>query len=151
MAAMTAHREEWGVAGAKRSCIKRRAEYRNACQERRKTMARNYAPAEFPPIREWPVHVPNISPRELRLWCQLNTTQFHQQVDKTRGAPALLGPILEDIGKMIGATKERLAWWLELDAQRQGARNDLIGKAAIVASEDWHRRLVLPEGGGDQV
>lgn len=62
--------------------------------ELEQSLATFYAPAEFPPMREWPVHVPNISPRELRLWCQMNTTQFHQQVDKTRGAPALLGPIL---------------------------------------------------------
>lgn len=38
----------------------------------------------------------------------------------------------------LGATKERLGWWPELAEQRQAARNDLIGSAAIRA---WARRL----------
>ncbi|KAF4511895.1 hypothetical protein G6O67_001096 [Ophiocordyceps sinensis] len=133
--------------------------------------------------------VPNVSLREVRLWCQLNTSHFIAKLDQAHSLEALESIMNEQvldviraqdsnvtdykltgnqkhnnqapspwvylictgIGKHgerihkhvhIGATKERLDLWPELNVQREAARENLIGEAARRAWAAWFRMLV---------
>lgn len=42
--------------------------------EIKQSLAAYYGPSKFPLRPKGSFHVANVSPREARLWCQLNTT-----------------------------------------------------------------------------
>jgi hypothetical protein len=67
--------------------------------------------AQAPGTYDLSSSVPNVSLRECRLWCALNTKEFHQKLQEAKGDKAKLAPIMEDVAAIIcarGVIKDKI-------------------------------------------